>query len=112
MKTPESYKLLGIDIGTTSLKAAVFDGTGKRLAVRSVDYTLDTDAETGFIEFNADEYITMCRRVISELEAECGTLALGKRIADLIGAHARTGEGVILKIDATGKQLLQSFHDL
>ena len=49
MKTPESYKFLGIDIGTTSLKAAVFDGAGKRLAVRSVDYTLDTDAETGFI---------------------------------------------------------------
>ena len=37
MKTPENYKFLGIDIGTTSLKAAVFDGTGKRLSVRAVD---------------------------------------------------------------------------
>ena len=96
MKTPESYKLLGIDIGTTSLKAAVFDGTGKRLAVRSVDYTLDTDAETGFIEFNADEYITMCRRVISELEAECGKI-------DALSVDTQ-GETLILT-DNNGKPL-------
>ena len=50
----EIKNFLGIDIGTTSLKAAVFDSTGKRLGVRAVDYTLSTDAETGFIEFDAD----------------------------------------------------------
>ena len=70
----EIKNFLGIDIGTTSLKAAVFDSTGKRLGVKAVDYTLDTDAETGFIEFDADEYINMCRRVIDELEAECGKI--------------------------------------
>ncbi len=73
-KSKSEYRLLGIDIGTTSLKAAVFDGEGKRLAVRSVDYTLDTDAETGFIEFPADEYIKMSEGVIAELEAECGKI--------------------------------------
>ncbi|MBO5070536.1 MAG: hypothetical protein J6C37_09270 [Roseburia sp.] len=63
---------LGIDVGTTSLKAAVFDEKGQRLGLRSVDYTLDTDPSTGYIEFDADKYITMCRQVIDELEAECG----------------------------------------
>lgn len=65
---------LGIDIGTTSLKAAVFDQSGKRVGLRSVDYTLDTDAATGYIEFNPDRYIEMCKTVIDELTAECGEI--------------------------------------
>ena len=65
-------KYLGIDIGTTSLKAAVFNKEGKRLALRTVDYTLDTDPVTGFIEFDAMRYVTMCREVIDALTAECG----------------------------------------
>ncbi len=63
---------LGIDIGTTSLKAAVFDETGKRLGFRSADYTLSTDPKTGTIEFDAETYVTLCKRAIAELVAECG----------------------------------------
>ena len=96
MRSVSDYKFLGIDIGTTSLKAAVFNGEGKRLAVRSVDYTLDTDAETGFIEFNADEYVAMSRRVIDELEAECGKI-------DAISVDTQ-GETLILT-DKAGKPL-------
>lgn len=70
----ETKKYLGIDIGTTSIKAAVFDSTGKRLALRSVDYTLDTDSITGFIEFDAEKYVSMCKDVISELSCECGKI--------------------------------------
>ncbi len=65
---------LGLDIGTTSLKAAVFDECGVRVGLRRVDYTLDTDAERGFIEFDAEKYITMCREVIDDLTAECGEI--------------------------------------
>ena len=72
MTTDKKY--LGIDIGTTSLKAAVFDSEGNRLALRSVDYTLDTDSATGFIEFDAMRYVTMCREVIDDLTAECGAI--------------------------------------
>ena len=64
---------LGLDVGTTSLKAAIFDETGKRLGFRAVDYTLDTDPVTGTIEFDAETYITMCEKVIAELSKECGT---------------------------------------
>ena len=63
---------LGIDVGTTSLKAAVFDETGKRLGLRQVDYTLDTDPATGYIEFDAETYISICKQVIAELTEECG----------------------------------------
>ena len=95
-KNKSEYRLLGIDIGTTSLKAAVFDGEGKRLSVRSIDYTLDTDAETGYIEFNADEYIKMCKEVIADLEAECGKI-------DALSVDTQ-GETLILA-DAKGKAL-------
>lgn len=68
-------RFLGIDIGTTSLKAAVFSETGERLALKTVDYTLITDSATGFIEFDADEYIKMTKSVIDELSAECGEIS-------------------------------------
>lgn len=95
-KQADAYKFLGIDIGTTSLKAAVFDGTGKRLAVRAVDYTLDTDAATGYIEFPAERYIDMCREVIAQLTAECGRI-------DALSVDTQ-GETLILT-DAAGKPL-------
>ena len=67
-------RFLGIDIGTTSIKAAVFDKDGNRLGLKNVDYTLDTDAATGYIEFNADSYVEMCKKVIDELVEECGEI--------------------------------------
>ncbi len=65
-------KYLGIDIGTTSLKAAVFNERGERLALRAVNYTLITDAASGYIEFTPSEYVRMVKDVIDELSAECG----------------------------------------
>ena len=70
----ETKRYLGIDIGTTTIKAAVFTKEGERLALRSVDYTLDTDPVTGYIEFAAEKYVEMCKSVIAELEAECGKI--------------------------------------
>ena len=67
-------RYLGMDIGTTSIKAAVFDATGKRLGLRRVDYTLDTSAETGFIEFDPEKYVEMCKTVVRELREECGEI--------------------------------------
>ena len=69
-----SKKFLGIDIGTTSLKAAVFDRDGNRLGLRCIDYVVDTDAATGYIEFDALRYIEMCKQVIDELTSECGAI--------------------------------------
>ena len=87
---------LGIDIGTTSLKAAIFDETGKRLGFRSADYTLDTDPATGTIEFDAEEYVSICERAIKELTAECGK-------PDALSVDTQ-GETMILT-DGAGKPL-------
>ncbi len=89
-------RFLGLDVGTTSVKAAVFDETGRRLALRCVDYELDTDAATGFIEFPADRYLEICRTVIDELSAECG-------VPDALSVDTQ-GETMILA-DADGKAL-------
>ena len=70
----ETKRYLGIDIGTTSIKAAVFAKDGTRLALRSVDYTLDTDSATGYIEFEAEKYVQMCKTVIDDLSQECGKI--------------------------------------
>lgn len=67
-------KYLGIDIGTTSLKAAVFTEGGERIGLERIDYTLDTDAKTGYIEFDAEKYITMCEQVIKSLTQKCGNI--------------------------------------
>lgn len=73
-KIPKSKKYLGIDIGTTSLKAAVFDGAGKRLGLVCYDYILDTDPATGYIEFDAESYVKMTQRAIAELTESCGKI--------------------------------------
>ena len=69
-----SEKYLGIDIGTTSIKAAVYQKNGERLALKVADYTLDSDAKTGFIEFNPDRYVEICKSLINELTEECGSI--------------------------------------
>lgn len=58
--------LLGLDLGTTSVKAAVFDELGKRYFVRSIEYSLDTDPSTGFIELAPERYTAICRELIAE----------------------------------------------
>lgn len=62
---------LGIDIGTTSLKAAVFDGEGRRQGLVHYEYELKTDAVTGFIECDPDLYVTLAEKAIAELRAAC-----------------------------------------
>ncbi len=67
-------KYLGIDIGTTSLKAAVFNKNGERLGIYSADYTLNTDSSTGYIEFEPHKYVDMCKGAIKKLTEECGKI--------------------------------------
>ena len=66
---------IGIDLGTTSIKAAVFDETGRRLALSSVEYTLETN-RPGFVEFPAGRYAEICRELIDSLAAEYQVAAL------------------------------------
>ena len=92
----EDRRFLGIDVGTTSVKAAVFDGKGKRLALFSEDYTLDTSDGGRIIEFDAERYVEICERAIDRLQSECGRI-------DALSVDTQ-GETMILA-DGEGKPL-------
>jgi xylulokinase len=57
---------IGIDLGTTSVKAGLFDGAGRAVATASREIQLDTPAP-GFVEFDADEYIGLAFDAIREV---------------------------------------------
>ncbi len=61
--------LLGIDVGTTSLKAVCFDETGRALAETNLDYTLDTRGD--LVEFDPMEYIRIAKNAIKTIEKTC-----------------------------------------
>jgi sugar (pentulose or hexulose) kinase len=56
---------LGLDFGTTSLKAAVFNKAGECPFTHEITYELIH--HDGFIELNADEYFRMLLSVIIRL---------------------------------------------
>ena len=66
--------LLGIDIGTTSLKAVVFSEDAKPLKTVKKDYTLISKGD--FVEFPADEYWKMLLETLEEMTAEYNIYAM------------------------------------
>ena len=87
---------MGIDIGTTSVKAAAFDGRGKRLGLFTEDYALDTSDGGRVIEFDPEKYAQICFRAVDEMLAVCGHI-------DAISVDTQ-GETMILA-DAEGRPL-------
>ena len=75
-------KCLGIDYGTTSVKAALFDENLNQLSVLSKDYTLITKGDT--VEFPAENYVSILKELLSEIgfadclaiDTQCETLIL------------------------------------
>lgn len=57
--------LLGVDFGTTALKACLFNDKGERLASESAQYKLITKGE--FIEFDAEEFFNVLTTTISKI---------------------------------------------
>lgn len=60
-------KLLGIDVGTTSVKAGLYDEKLNEIASYSVDYTLISSGDR--VEFDADEYINLLLDCIDKASA-------------------------------------------
>ncbi len=58
--------LLGADIGTTSLKAALFDENGQMLRAVTRDYTLTVSGDR--VEFPAEEYFNLFLSAYTELK--------------------------------------------
>lgn len=61
-------RLLGIDIGTTSLKGCVFDENGNELASVTKAYTLITEGDR--VEFPAEKYFELFKAAYDELTAK------------------------------------------
>jgi len=57
--------LLGIDVGTTSLKAVLYNEAGESLAGVNTDYTLTTRGE--LVEFDANEYVRITKEAIASI---------------------------------------------
>jgi len=66
--------LLGLDFGTTSLKAAVFNENGEQVRGINIDYTLNANSD--FVEFCAEEYWTLLQKAIKEVSLELTISAL------------------------------------
>ncbi len=66
--------LLGIDVGTTSLKAAVFDENATCMKTVVKDYTLEVAGD--FVEFPADDYWKLVSEVLEEVTAEFDIYAM------------------------------------
>lgn len=67
MNGTDKRYLLGADIGTTSLKAAVFDTDGNMVRSVTKDYTLTVSGDR--VEFPADEYIRLFEEAYDEVSA-------------------------------------------
>ena len=89
-------RLLGIDIGTTSLKGCVFDENGNELASVSKAYTLITEDER--VEFPAERYFELFAEAYNELSAQ------GKIDALAIDTQGET----LIFLDKAGKPLMNA----
>ena len=59
--------LLGVDIGSSSLKAVIFDKEGNTLAVEKAEYSISTPQE-GYAEQNAEEYYSAFLKVLQKID--------------------------------------------
>ena len=65
---------MGIDIGTTSVKAAVFNETLEEKITLTADYTLDSHGD--IVEFDGESYWTIVKGEIEKVKREMGVDAL------------------------------------
>lgn len=88
--------LLGVDFGTTALKACLFDEKGNLLDSKSVQYKLITNGE--FIEFDAEEFFSVFISTVNEIRKNYKVDAL---------AVDTQGETLIV-LDKNGKPLMNA----
>ncbi len=88
--------LLGVDFGTTSLKACLFDENGKKLASESAQYKLITKGD--FIEFDAEEFYQILKTVVDKIAKKFPIYAMS------IDTQGET----LIVLDKSGKPLMNA----
>lgn len=91
--------LLGLDVGTTALKVALFDEKGTLLAVSTQEYTLSTP-KVNYVEVNAEIYWQSLKRGLEEIR-KAYPIHKGDKISLAISAQGET----LICIDKHGKPL-------
>lgn len=94
----EAY-IMTIDVGTTSVKTAVFDKELHCVASASEDYALDA-GRNGFLEFEAEKYLEVIRRAAGRMFQ--GKEKLGEKICAIV--PTTQGE-TLIPVDKNGKAL-------
>lgn len=89
--------LLGIDLGTTALKAVVFDYHGQQIAESGIEYSLESPAPD-FVEVSADVYWDSLKAALAELGAACD-------LSNVIGIGFSAQGETLLFMDESGKPL-------
>ena len=90
---------LGIDIGTTAVKAVLFDGDGRELGAGLAEYTLLTPGPD-VVELNPAEYTAAARRAAE------AALAASKRPPEEIRGVGITGQAeTLICVDQSGRAL-------
>lgn len=91
--------LLGLDVGTTSVKAGLFDAAGGRLAAETREYRLATPAPD-HVEIGAEVWWS------SAVDAVRGVLAAPGASPGAVGAMAVSSQGeTVVAVDAAGRPL-------
>lgn len=62
--------LLGIDLGTTALKAVVFDYHGNQIADSGIEYSLESSGPD-FVEVDPEVYWDSLKAALSQLNQQC-----------------------------------------
>ena len=91
--------LIGLDIGTTALKAAVFDTAGGLLAVSTQEYTLITP-QVNYVEESGEVYWKALKDAVTDLNRQY-PLAGEEEAALAISAQGET----LFFLDRDGKLL-------
>ena len=74
--------LMGIDVGTTSIKAAIFDEKLKQIYSANIDYNLESHGD--IVEFEAEKYWTIIKEELDKLDVDVSALAIDTQCETLI----------------------------
>ncbi len=74
--------LMGIDVGTTSVKTAIFNEKLEMLSASNIDYTLETHED--IVEFEATRYWDIVREELDRLAVPVDALAIDTQCETLI----------------------------
>ncbi|MCR8928891.1 FGGY family carbohydrate kinase [Priestia megaterium] len=91
--------ILGVDIGTTAIKAAVFDSNGQECGSRTEEYTLITPS-AGMVELAAESYVeTFSAAIKSAIESS------GVNIDDIVSLGMSAQGETLLCLNQNGSPL-------